>query len=707
MKSDTVNFQTQARLILEIGRESIESKIIALSELVKNSYDAKAHKCTIKMIDNGEKTNLFDNEINEIHILDDGEGMCKQDLLDKWLVIGTNNKLKEKEKLRNEFRGNISEQNDYRFPIGEKGIGRFAVNKIGNKLEIVTKKQNEVCYRLFIDFTLFESDKSLDSVSLQIDEYEDYQEFFPKGRGTLLRITDLRENWNEDEIQKVYDEILKFQSPFPMKDVFEINFDIPNSQILEHCLRVDDIFELSLWNCSINVCPNEESGNMYFQFTPYKQMDKMKRESKEIPIRYFSHGKRLRKIDISKYNIGNIVIRLYAFHRSTNVLKMLHAKRNELKLYLDNNGGVRVYRDNQRIYDYGSKDEDWLGLNLKRLNSPGTKLSKNILIGIVEITAKDSGDLQEKTNREGFIENPAFEEFKSIVSLIVDEFANALRPTKEKIKQLYDKTIKNEQISDIFDELNEEIENSVLIDENEKNKLSALVDKVSEHYNRSKHLLLSVVNTSVDFHMVFHDVEKQMRELIKLVNKDNVNISEVRKTIANINEVLKLQEDLIKSRNFKNNSIEDIINKFQQYAKYRLKDHKVEMILEIDKSIVFKCIESQIIRILINLLDNSLYWLDMINEERKIFLRIHENRREVVFVFCDNGLGLQSDNPAELFQPFVSKKSEGIGLGLYIVKEIVELHKGYIKVLDETSKDIPLEFKKGAGFLICINKQEI
>lgn len=147
---------------------------------------------------------------------------------------------------------------------------------------------------------------------------------------------------------------------------------------------------------------------------------------------------------------------------------MLGDKRNAFKDYLDENGGIRIYRGGQRIYNYGTKNEDWLDLNIKRLNSPGTKLSKNILIGIIEIDPKESTDLIEKTNREGFIENDAYVEFRKVVSAVVDEFAFKIIPTKEKIKKNIDKNIKVERVDSSFEDLLSEIEDAKFENVNEK-----------------------------------------------------------------------------------------------------------------------------------------------------------------------------------------------------------------------------------------------
>lgn len=99
-----------------------------------------------------------------------------------------------------------------RVPIGEKGIGRFAVNKLGNVVTIITKKANNKCYKIKIDFNKFDTEKLLDEIKFNIEEVQN-ENPLNKEHGTSIIIEDLNESWNREELSKVYDEILKLQSP--------------------------------------------------------------------------------------------------------------------------------------------------------------------------------------------------------------------------------------------------------------------------------------------------------------------------------------------------------------------------------------------------------------------------------------------------------------------------------------------------------------
>lgn len=686
------SFEASAKVVLEIGRDSIESKLIALSEIIKNSYDANAKYCNVKLCADGEKENLLDAKITSIEITDDGIGMNQSDLLNNWMVIGNSIKHNKKYEIKNG-----------RIPIGEKGIGRFAVNKIGNLLTLTTKKANEKCYQLCIDFNRFDTDINLHDIDFEILEVKN-EILERSGHGTILKIENLNENWDFNEISKVYDEILKLQSPFKNEnDVFNVNFELPNGYSFDSKLKPEEVIEKSLWRSEIVIDPKKEQSNMIFEFVPYMQMTGFSKNKKNIKFEHCLYSKNQpQKIDLSNYKIGTFSIRLYAFHRSTNVLKMLGEKRKSLKEYLDENGGVRIYRGGQRIYNYGSKNEDWLDLNLKRLNSPGKKLSKNILIGIIDLNPLESSDLIEKTNREGFTENSAFLEFKKIVSAVIDCFAFEIIETKDKIKEIYDKNVKTENIDGSFEQLIDEIEDADFSNPSDKEKLLELTNRTINEYHESKKIYLSIANNSVDFHMVFHDIDKRVNGLINQVEQENVNISDVKKTVHAINDILRLQKDLITNRDFKLINSKDLLKKFEIYSKYRVKDHNIELKV-VTTEFKFKCIESQVLRILMNLMDNSVYWLNNVNNNKKILLKLLQEDKKTVIYFADNGPGLGVDDPSFLFKPFVTKKDDGLGLGLYIVDEIINMHNGVINVVDKDT-NIPDEYV-GAKFKIELSME--
>ena len=129
----------------------------------------------------------------------------------------------------------------------------------------------------------------------------------------------------------------------------------------------------------------------------------------------------------------------------------MNMERTILNNYLRENSGVRVYRDGVRIYDYGEKDSDWLSLDLNRLKRAGDNISNNIIIGSVGISRRDSTDLKEKTNREGFIENEAYFAFVDAVTYVLDLITRYRNTDKRRLINVYkkDKRVIEPVLSDL------------------------------------------------------------------------------------------------------------------------------------------------------------------------------------------------------------------------------------------------------------------
>ena len=105
--------------------------------------------------------------------------------------------------------------------------------------------------------------------------------------------------------------------------------------------------------------------------------------------------------------------------------------------------------------------------------------------------------------------------------------------------------------------------------------------------------------------------------------------------------------------------------------------------------------------VIINLLQNSLYWLEQVNKsKREVVVTVERKGPDHVDItFSDSGPGISKDNRALIFEPYFSTKPEGVGLGLSIVGEIVsDYYEGSLQLLERG----PL---KGANFLITLRKR--
>jgi hypothetical protein len=175
-------------------------------------------------------------------------------------------------------------------------------------------------------------------------------------------------------------------------------------------MTYEKIKQLSLFKAKVTIEGSYLTSFLY-QYSPHKNLTKVDKreiiytEPELMEIIFKNHKNKAENeiIDLDRYKIGKICIEVLIFDRDTIILNhILGRDKISFKNYLNLNGGIKVFRDGIRIYDYGEPGNDWLELDSKRINAPGEKISNNIGIGSVDIIRSNSDDLIEKTNREGF-----------------------------------------------------------------------------------------------------------------------------------------------------------------------------------------------------------------------------------------------------------------------------------------------------------------
>jgi Histidine kinase-, DNA gyrase B-, and HSP90-like ATPase len=384
------SFSISPRILIHLGEDLIKNESIALLELVKNSYDACAKKCIINFISTKGK-------LTKITIKDDGFGMNKETIENVYLTIGTDFKFK-----------NIEPNICRRIPLGEKGIGRLGVHKLGNKIRLQSRAKNSKEVSLNIDWTKLSEAKIIDDFTIDLIE-NDSSEVFNDDTGTQIIIEGLKTNWDKRELREVYRNLNTLNSPFSENsDSFIVNVT-SNENLFEGLPSFEEIKQSALY---FGHCLME--GNLIkkfnYEFKPWESLNKIDngRIKTELDI---SKQERIivdrdnYEIDLNLNRIGSIEFDLIIFELDSQIFSYSNSEKKSIRDYINENGGIRVYRDGVRVYDYGEKDTDWLGIDQRRINRFGGNVSNNIIIGSVKINRAESFGLREKSNREGFIEN--------------------------------------------------------------------------------------------------------------------------------------------------------------------------------------------------------------------------------------------------------------------------------------------------------------
>lgn len=717
--SSTKNFfQPRARLLLQLGDKLIKNENIALLELIKNSYDADAKHVKVKLQRIAKKSEGL------IDIVDDGEGMDLATIENVWLEPGSDHKAELfKKKIRTTLYG--------RLPIGEKGIGRFGVHKLGNKIELISKKEggNEVVVK--IDWNDFAKNKYLKDARFEV--FERTPEYFLRGRkGTRIIISDLRTSWDRRMVRDIYKAVFTLNSPFQKTGNFFIDIQLDDPSLLEDLPSWEDIRKFSLWHFKCKLKGNSISEFLY-EFTPWESMtdltkrtvtreDEFIQDNSTLIVNDRDNPKSEIVIDLNRNyeidgqpkSIGEIDFEGYIFDRERATLGLWDNQSTKLfEQYLNEQGGLRVYRDNIRINEYGEKGNDWLNLDIRRVNVPAKRISNNLILGVIELKGEQSTALIEKTNREGFIENEAFYDFCSALLYTLDLIETLRKIDKDTIRAKYNPTEKQEPVLHHLGELKELIDKRI-DDVPLKIEINKHLVKIEDDYNFINEVLLASAGAGLTLGVGVHEVQKVITELNLAIERENVP-EKILRLVQHLDKLIENYSDLLRQSDSKEENVVMLIDGALFNEEYRLESHGITVIKrysEFRGVKQVKCSRRLVLGALMNLLDNSIYWLDRKKRklaetsetfEKKILIDVVEGSDDnVEILVADNGLGFSLPT-FQLTKPFITSKPNGMGLGLHIVNEIMRAQGGKVSFPEFGDYELPNEFRQGALVSLQLN----
>lgn len=402
-----LHFKTNVQIKSIIGKDLINDDNIAILELVKNSFDADAKRVDItfsnlKNNDDKEdnKEHLFSEKTSRIIIRDDGVGMDLSDIDDKWLNIAYSEK-----------KSNSRQYN--RMMAGAKGVGRFSCDRLGQFLNLYTRKKGKECFLLKIDWSKFEIDdqkKEIQSVDIEYETLNDI-ELEQKGivsfkQGVILEIVRLRSNWvrceddkwNTDklaELKKYLEKLINPNQAFEKND-FGIYLNAP-----------EFIFENNSKNQNEKFIGKVE--NTIFQKLDFKTTSiecKSIGDGKTILTTLKDKGDTIFWIkEQSDYypEIQNFKITLYYLNTYA---KAFFTKQTGMRSV--SYGSVFLFLNGFRIPPYGEEGDDWLKLEQRRAQGYKRFISARDLVGQIEILDSDNS-FQIVSSREGLVKDDNYE----------------------------------------------------------------------------------------------------------------------------------------------------------------------------------------------------------------------------------------------------------------------------------------------------------
>ena len=407
--------------------------------------------------------------------------------------------------------------------------------------------------------------------------------------------------------------------------------------------------------------------------------------------------------------IGPVTGEFYVYDRDQEVRRRTPHIR-LLESYLDETGGVRVYRDGIRVYNYGELGDDWLGLDLRRVNVPTRRISRNIILGAIHLSLRDSTGLVEKTNREGFVENEPCLQLRRIVLGALAALESERQTDKERIRRLTERPDDPlaTRIEKPIQALRRELERQGVHD-----KFETYIDKIEHDYRSMQETLLAAGMSGLNLAVVFHEVERGVRALHQAIS-EGADMESAARQARDLTRLLDGFATLLRRDSKQEHGGRKLVDAACRFNRLRFRYHRIGLtspVLEsIDEEFHSRFSFSLVLGALNNLVDNALYWLrvrwpDLPAEnephKRKLYMGVSRDfGTGTAIVVADNGTGFQGDDPENLVRPFFTRKPEGMGLGLYYTNLAMELNGGQLVFPQPGEVEIPKEFDGATVALI-------
>ncbi|BBB31909.1 histidine kinase [Thermotomaculum hydrothermale] len=726
---DELSFRPRARLIKIIGEQLISSEVIALVELVRNSYDADATEVFIKLID------IQNPEKGKIIIEDNGTGMSLEKIRNVWLEPATpDKKMEECKRYSKCFNRKL---------LGEKGIGRFAVHKLGEKVKLVTRATID-CFGTLenyetvvdINWNKFSEDKYLDEVKIEI-ETRTPQYFLQRG-GVYIEISNINP-WKVSTIVNTVRKLKALESPDIIRrsdnsdgsktGQFKMKIASNNSEIqkeIDAVKSINVLLESAFYKIHGVV---DEQGILHFTYSfnrpDYPELSRSipggKIDLKEFILNFLEELKKLyeSKNETNKEKNqknfykdifpGKFYVDFYVWDLDSSALKVAGLQM-EYKTVIKPNAGVRVYRDGFRVWPYGEEDDDWLGLDLRRLNAPKERLiSRNQIVGFINISSERNPLLIDQSNREGLIKNTQYEVFYELVKASLKHMSNLRKQDKTKMDKAKEKSKYDDEVTQTISNLKNKLRRNKHYDLYKED-----VEKIEKVYKeRVTDILdryMQAAAIGISYTLPVHELNirfKSINSLIKEIEKNplflNDYIRELENLIENTQNIVKAIGNLMQRKKRKEVLLLKVVKNAIKIKERELKefDIKVSIVGDLQQKAVI--IENLVGTAFLNLVDNAIYWIRvkrMQLREKGIYYKgiieiiLGEEDDRPFITIKDNGTGIK--DPIEMLkEPYYSRKENGYGLGLYIVDNIMTRHNGKLEAKN---------WKEGAVFKLIFEK---
>jgi len=756
MTAETLKLRPYARLLTMLGDQLIKNERIALVELIKNAYDADADRVDVRFEDfNPDMTH---NPDSRIVVRDDGTGMTPDVVRNEWMNPAAPTKYLAKRA------GRRRTPCKRRIIQGEKGIGRFAILKLGKVVTVTTRPpDSDLEARLAYDFARFDEDfvyEHDEQKKIFLDEIGiEFSQTVPtvlRGaqHGTVIEIRKLKGAWNDRVIKHLCDDVSNLTDPVSRlthgdgkaSGGFEIEIFCNGERRSVDADQVETLKALIDENAVLKIEGGFRSSGTTFAFKVNDVVHEITLQDPKIvglwvwrqrfgrsrdnaTAEHVSMSFRSESEDGGRnqtagsgpgFTCGDFGFHFYVFDFLRGIggrYRLKQTEKDRLKAHR-----IYLYRDGVRVYPYGDPDDDWLNIDVTRgTGRAGDFFSNDQIVGWIDITQEGNPDLRDKTNREGLIETGgAVRDLIFLVQLFLSYVKQVpfLRYQHKRLLRSTARLVQDGVVARSLADLKAGLE------ETGQKGQARDVAQIETTYGREKEYLSRRAETAEDLAGVGLSVEMASHDVMLLLNR----ASEIGGRLAKMtrtagNEEIRQQVDMLvgvlqqvvggmrdvqilfksSRRRRKMQKIEPVLDKIHRIYETLLDQRGIRYRKDTTggSPLVANTTDGVIMQVLINLFDNSAYWLETIDPSRRE-IRVTVDGARSELIFSDSGPGIDPEDLPYIFEPFYSGKGqEGRGLGLYIARQLLERHDYRIAVTDDHRNILP-----GANFVISFVKED-
>ena len=707
---EQIPFRMHPRVFAALGADLVTNDVVAVIELVKNSYDAFASNVWIRFRNDPALGTVLEIE-------DDGEGMTRDIIENVWCLVATPYKELNPVARRGEKERRVA---------GEKGLGRLSVARLGGRLHMLTKAPESPCWEVDVNWIDISEGGDLSTSFARCREYIEKSPF--KVSGTRLLIQNLSGQWDENRILDLEENIARLISPFSELGDFNIYLSgFGKSQTEEVRIESPEFLSKPKYKISGNV-DKKGNGEYSYEFSPigdgYGRGNEIKFSWGQI-YDYIQDKSRF-SFSSDTAHCGPFSFEIRAWDISSDdtqeIANRFDFQKSQVRKAIRAHKGISIYRDGILVLPKSDNARDWLGLDLRRVSKVGTRLSTSQLVGYVSISAENNPKIEDTSDRERLascIEVAEFEEIlKAVVAFLENERDNdRIKPDREKpMGDLFHGLSAEDLLAEVItlSEEGADASDAVPILRAFSASLDAVRKTIQErfvYYSR-----LATVGTIAQ--MLVHEIRNRttafgsFMEIIKNrfgPFRDKNIEDEYLCADSSVDALERLADTFapLASRGFKRRRrqsvLEDQIRDCLTLHRGEIQKKGVRCRVPESKTVV-AADPGELDTILLNLITNAVYWMgETPREDRELDFRlvqINEGQRVRVWVH-DTGPGLNAEDIEKVFWPGVTRKPDGIGMGLTVASELVAAYGGRMSTKHPGTKggasfafDLPL--RKGS-----------